>query len=146
MKLFFLFCAFGCLGVTVEVFFTALSELFDKRSSIQTKTRLMGHSYIWMFPIYGGGVLLLSPLQSYLSAEHVLLRLCVYTFALFIIEYMMGYLLEKVTGRCPWKYQSGLHVHGFIRLDYAPLWMGFCWLIETIYVFLNHLKLDLSNI
>jgi len=49
------FCIYGLLGWCFEVFWTAVTE---KAWGKQTDWRLVGHSYLWMFPIYG----LLAPL------------------------------------------------------------------------------------
>jgi len=40
------------------------------------------------------------------------------------------------TGRCPWHYDSRWAVHGYIRLDYAPFWLIFGFIIETVYLWL----------
>ena len=41
----------------------------------------------------------------------------------FTIEYLTGWLLRNTLGVSPWDYSnSPFHVHGLIRLDYAPVW------------------------
>ena len=44
------FIFWGMFGLTVELFFTAITELITKKN-----LNLMGHSSIWMFPIYTFG-------------------------------------------------------------------------------------------
>ena len=46
-----------------------------------------------------------------------------------------GYALQLLTGKCPWQYTSGWHIMGLIRLDYAPAWLFFAFLLETIYLY-----------
>jgi len=41
-----------------------------------------------------------------------------------------------VLGDCPWRYRKGMHLHGLVRLDYAPYWLGaalgFEWLRDAL--------------
>lgn len=133
------FALFGCFGITVEIFFTAISDFVIAAGEGVYNFRLMGQSYIWMFFIYGLIALLLPPIYSRLAKLPLLVRLLVYTLGIFTIEFITGFLLEQLTGRCPWKYQTGLHIMGYIRLDYAPAWMVFAWGMETYYLFLKKL-------
>jgi len=45
------FALYAGLGITTEVFFTAISDLIISASFEDLS--LKGYSYIWMFPIYG---------------------------------------------------------------------------------------------
>ena len=45
------FIFWGMFGLTVELFFTAITKLITKKN-----LNLMGHSSIWMFPIYALGL------------------------------------------------------------------------------------------
>jgi len=47
-KLVFYMLFFICLGMTTEVFFTAISDFIAGEGSL----RLMGHTYVWMAFIY----------------------------------------------------------------------------------------------
>ena len=74
-----------------------------------------------MFPIYGMAALL-APLSAALNKKPVLFRGCVYTFFIFLTEFITGKLLKK-HDLCPWNYEnSKYNIAGVIRLDYAPLW------------------------
>jgi hypothetical protein len=45
------------------------------------------------------------------------------------------------TGRCPWDYsQKRYHFKGLIRWDYAPIWFGFCFLLELVHDFLLRIR------
>lgn len=111
----FLTC--GLLGWCLEIFWTGLHTLGGK------DFRLMGHSSLWMFPIYGMASCI-SPLSQKLRSLKwpFPLRGIVYTAGIFATEYGTGFLLKKYN-LCPWDY-SGCHsnIHGLIRLDYAPIW------------------------
>ena len=136
----FLFIAFACVGITTEIFFTAI---VDAINHVQAGTgidwRLMGKSYIWMFPIYGLAGLLFPLLYDRIIKIPLVLRMCIYGIVILAIEFTTGAILDKLTGQCPWQYTSGWQVMGYIRLDYFPLWAGFGLLIERIYVFLSNL-------
>jgi len=125
---------FGLLGITIEVIFTAFYPLF---SSEQFSWSLEGNSYIWMFFIYA----LINPLFELgypkVKNYNIIIRLLIYSSIIFAIEFSMGFILEKLTGKCPWEYSTGLTFFGYIRLDYIFFWMVFGYLIEKIYLLLN---------
>ena len=50
------FALYAGLGITTEVFFTAISDLIASGSFDDLS--LKGQSYIWMFPIYGSASIL----------------------------------------------------------------------------------------
>lgn len=105
----------GTLGWCLEILFTALHSL--RRRDLT----LMGHTSIWMFPIYGSGCLL-TPLFQVLKKLPVFLRGCIYASLIFLVEYFSGSLLSKKK-LCPWNYgKSRWHIHEVIRLDYLPCW------------------------
>ncbi len=118
------FMLFGMLGVTVEVCYTAIVDLLDTWGP-GMELSLKGVSYIWMIPIYGSAAFLF-PLGFKVVREWPrLLRYLIYGVAILIVEFITGFALEQMTGRCPWEYQTGWHIAGYIRLDYLPLWMLF---------------------
>lgn len=130
--------AFGCLGTTTEVWFTAFSRLFVQRSGDQSvDLSLAGHSYVWMFFIYASAALLFPIFYPRIANLALLLRLLIYTVSIFSIEYLSGWLLDATTGSCPWHYDSVWAVRGYIRLDYGPFWMAFGYIIERVFVTLN---------
>lgn len=136
-----LFISFGCLGITTEVFFTSVSDtIANYIESSFLDLKLQGHSYIWMFFIYGFGALLFRPIYQKLIKLPTLVRICMYAFIIILIEFFTGFLLDKLTGTCPWHYTEGLHVMGYARLDYYPFWIIFSFLMEKIYAFLIRVK------
>lgn len=115
------FIIYGLLGWCIEIVWTALSSTIN---GTQQGWRLRGETYLWMFPIYGLIAPLYEPAHTALAAWPWLLRGIVYALGFLLIEYVTGWLLRKLTGACPWDYtnRSRWHLHGLIRLDYAPLW------------------------
>lgn len=126
---------FGCLGITTEIFFTSFTDLFINISNGQNfDLKLQGKSYAWMFIIYGSTPILYHLLFDYVEKWPTLFRLILTVSIIYIIEYISGYILEIATGACPWKYDKGWHINGFIRLDYAPFWLIFAFFLEKIYL------------
>lgn len=134
----FFFVAFGCIGITTEIFFTAIVDAITAvRAGGNINWRLLGTSYIWMFPIYGlAGIAFPLLYRKLLAKWPAVARWAFYGVAILAVEFVMGWLLDVTTGRCPWEYQTGWHIMGYIRLDYYPLWVGFGVMIERIYILL----------
>lgn len=97
------------------------------------RLRLVGRTYLWMFPIYGLAAFLFEPVHELLRARPLVLRGALYMTGCFAVEYAAGWLLERAVGRCPWDYTgSRFSLHGYIRLDYAPVWFAFGLVLERI--------------
>jgi len=125
------FYLWGTLGLSTEIFFTATVAMYH---ALKDQTRpdwgLSGHSYIWMFFIYGIGALLFPLGHKHLRGFHLLLRIFLVAIGIFIVEFITGFILDKVTGHCPWQYTNRWNIMGYIRLDYLPAWMIFAYVIE----------------
>lgn len=134
------FLLFGMLGVTVEVCYTAIVDLIDMWGTDTMDLSLKGVSYIWMLPIYGLASILFPIGFGLVKAWPRLLRYFIYAVAILIVEFITGFILEKTTGRCPWEYQTGWHVAGYIRLDYMPLWMLFGATLEEFHKLILRLR------
>ena len=105
----------GLTGWCLEIIFTALHSL-QKRD-----LKLMGHTSLWMFPIYGSACLLMPVLQL-LRNIPVILRGSIYALCIFAGEYLTGQFLGK-RKLCPWNYErSRWHIKKVVRLDYFPNW------------------------
>ena len=134
----FLFIVFGCLGISVEVIFTAFSKLITELySSKLVDFALLGNSYVWMFFIYGIGSIAFPVLYNLINHFHLLFRLLIYAIVIFIIEFLTGFLLDVIMGSCPWKYNGYFAICGYIQLSYVFFWMGFGYMVERIYIFLT---------
>ena len=118
----------GFIGWGAELIWTSLHNRIENHDK-----RLMGHSSLYMFPIYGMAALL-KPCAGRLKKKHrsPLSRGLVYMTMIFLTEYSTGYVLKKA-GRCPWDYSHApLNINGLVRLDYAPCWFGAGLLFERI--------------
>jgi uncharacterized membrane protein len=125
---------YGIFGWCAEIVWTATSALGDAlRRGLRIDRRLMGHTYLWMFPIYGCGGRLFEVVHALARQRPWPLRGVVYMLGCFVVEYAAGWLIQRATGRIPWDYSdSRWHVRGLIRLDYAPVWFVFGLLLERV--------------
>jgi uncharacterized membrane protein len=54
------------------------------------------------------------------------LRGLVYLLGIWLVEFSVGWLLRKLTGKCPWDYSNFPgNIRGIITLEYAPVWFIF---------------------
>lgn len=122
------FLILGCVGVALEVAFTAAVD-----PAVREGRRLKGQSYVWMFPIYGLTVPFFRLLWPLVGEWPWAARAPLYVLILFAVEYLTGWLLRRLTGRCPWDYgDARWGVHGLVRLDYAPAWLGAVTVFEAV--------------
>ena len=134
----FMIVGFACFGITVEVFFTAFTALLTQNPLCGKPLMAMaGTSYVWMAFIYGLIPILGILLHDKAKPIPFWIRLPLYVVIIYVIEFVSGYLLQLVTGSCPWHYTSGHNIMGLIQLDYFPAWLIFSWLTEQIYIFMN---------
>lgn len=145
-----LYAVFGCVS---EVLFTGSMDLISPRfmSSWNTRTtaaataqrpewyapgrdgRAVGYTFLWMFPIYAL-LIFLEPISLAMQDWIWPLRGLVYMFLIWGVEFITGFLIEKIVGRCPWDYSySRFSFKGYIRWDFAPVWFVFGFLFEWIY-------------
>ena len=137
-KIIFMLLFFGCFGMATEIFFVAFTNLFTgKPLWDEPLWSLTGKTYVWMFPIYMMIPVIAGFLLNYVGGFPLLVRLLIYTTIILSVEFITGFALEQITGKCPWEYTTGWHLMGYIRLDYAPAWMLFAFIIEYLYLFLD---------
>lgn len=118
----------GFIGWGSELIWTGLHNRIHNHDK-----RLMGHSSLYMFPIYGMAALL-KPFARQLRRHFTsrFSRGMIYMTMIFLAEYSTGFLLKKAD-RCPWDYSSApLNINGLIRLDYAPCWFALGLFYENI--------------
>lgn len=128
------FAVFACLGITAEIIFTAFYDVFEGIKSTAELWKLEGNSYVWMIFIYGSASFLIPFFYKIIKRFNLPIRLLLYALGIFLIEYLTGFFLELTTGQCPWKYDTGMHISGYIRLDYTPFWMFFGWILESLHL------------
>ena len=131
------FFIYGALGWCIEIIWTAVVGKVNG----QQGWRLVGVTYLWMFPIYGLIAPLYEPLHDAIRGWPLLLRAVLYAAGFMGIEYATGWLLRRLTGVCPWDYtgRARWHLHGLMRLDYAPLWALLGLALEPVHDFLVRL-------
>lgn len=119
------FAICGLTGWCIEIIYTSLGALTKKDRT------LTGHTSIWMFPIYGLAAII-GELYPFLKKYPPALRGGLYGIGILSVEYLSGRFLKQHK-LCPWDYSKAkLNIHGVIRLDYLPLWMGAGLLFERI--------------
>ena len=134
----FIILFFACFGMTCEIFFVAFKNLINNTPLFeQPLWSLTGKTYVWMFPIYVLIPVLGKILFEKFAKYPLLVRAGIYTALIFVVEFSSGFLLEAITGKCPWEYTTGWHIMGYIRLDFTPAWMVFSIAIESLYKYLE---------
>jgi uncharacterized membrane protein len=126
------FVIYGLLGWCGEIIFTALPKCRP------IDWQLRGHTFLWMFPIYGLIAPLYEPVHDALRTWPWPARGLVYTAGFIAVEFISGWMLARLIGRCPWDYsgKTRWHVRGFARLDYAPIWFAVGLALEPVHDFL----------
>ena len=131
------FVIYGLLGWCMEIVWTAL----PRRRPVDWHLR--GSTFLWMFPIYGLIAPLYEPLHEALRGAGAPwpLRGLIYAAGIMGVETLTGWLLERLTGRCPWDYRAATRWHwrGYTRFDYAPLWFAVGLALEPVHDFLVRL-------
>lgn len=136
----FLFLSFGCIGITTEIIFTSFSDsIISYLDSSNFDMKLVGHSYFWMFFIYGLIAILFPPVYKKVKGFFIVYRLILYATVIFFIEFISGFILDQIIGKCPWQYSNKFSIYGYIRLDYLFFWMGFGYLVEKLYLYLSNM-------
>jgi len=131
---------YACLGVTGEVVFTALCARLgvgvtaDVRDDVAARGswRLRGHSFVWMLPIYGLGLLAFERVHDAVRGAPWLFRGVVYVAALYVLEQASGVLLERLIGARVWRWTgpgAARHVH----FAMAPVWFALGLLVEPLH-------------
>ena len=128
------FVIYGCVGLFIETVWTGLGSALSGDKNLKCNT------YLWMFPIYGMGILL-EPVHEFIRGFLWIYRGFIWAAVIFIIEYATGYMLKFIIGGCPWDYDSdgevAASVKGIIRLDYLPVWFFVGLMFERIHDFIK---------
>lgn len=131
------FVLYGVVGWCAEIFWTAI---IDRVRGKQKDWRLLGHTSLWMFPIYGLIAPLYEPVHDTLRPWPWFLRGVVYLLGIWIVEYATGWLLRRLTGKCPWDYSDLRgNLHGLVAWEFGPLWFAFGLALEPVHDFLVRL-------
>ena len=129
------FVIYGCLGLFLEIIWTGLM------SAVKGDKNLRCGTYLWMFFIYGAGVIL-EPLHELIREFLWIYRGFIWSAVIFAVEYMTGFILKLTIGSCPWNYDGDgdeiiTSVKGIIRIDYLPVWFFVGLLFERVHDFIK---------
>lgn len=129
------FIIYGCFGLFIEILWTGFGSALKKDKNLTCNT------YLWMFPIYGAGGVLLEPVHEFLRGFLWIYRGFIWAVLIFLIEYITGYILKSVLGRCPWDYDGNgeviASINGIIRIDYLPVWFCVGLIFERLHDFVR---------
>ena len=118
----------GMFGLTIELCFTALCSLFFKK-----KFNLIGHTSLWMFPIYAIGLSYGFDIVKQIM-PYPILRYISYPFWIWMIEIIIGFPANKM-GIKIWDYSylaDNKHWKGIISYVHFPVWILFGILVEIV--------------
>ena len=115
-------------GLCCETIFTAVVNLFSKKAY-----NLMGHTSLWMFPVYSIGLTYGFSLVQYIIPND-LLRYVSYPLWIWLVEILVGYPASKVGIRI-WDYRylsNNKHWNGIISFVHYPIWVFFGFFVELV--------------
>ena len=123
----------GIFGLIVEIFFTAIVDLFSKRDF-----NLKGHTSLWMFPLYSLGLTYgFDVIQQIIPNDFI--RYLSYPLWIWLIEILVGYPASKIGIRI-WDYRylsNNKHWKGIISFIHFPIWIIFGVLVELVDILFN---------
>lgn len=125
--------AFILIGITLEIFWTSI---FNYKKTKNKK--FIGKTSLWMFPIYAIVPLIYIFVLNYLFFLSIFLRGIIYMIFFYILEYISGYLIKKITKTTPWNYKNKKYnLKGLICLEYVPVWYIYGILGEFLFIFIT---------
>ncbi len=131
------FVLYGLGGWCGEVLFTAVTESLPRRD-----WRLLGTTYLWMFPVYGLLAIFYEPVHDLIRDLPWLIRALIWSLGFTTIELLTGWLIARVSGRCPWDYVVAgkrLAINPYIRWDFFIVWAVVGLALEPVHDFLVRL-------
>ena len=133
--MFIRFVLYGLGGWCGEVIFTALTQSVPRRD-----WRLVGTTYLWMFPIYGLIAIFYEPVHDLIRDLPWYVRAVIWSIGFTTVELITGWTIAKITGRCPWDYsQKRFAINAYIRWDYFLVWAVIGLALEPVHDFLVEL-------
>jgi hypothetical protein len=129
------FVLYGLGGWCGEVIFTALTGSLPRRD-----WRLVGTTYLWMFPIYGLLAFFYEPVHDLIRTTPWPVRAVIWSLGFTTVELVSGWLIARLTGRCPWDYSAKRWaINPYIRWDFFPVWALIGLALEPVHDFLVRL-------
>lgn len=118
-----LFAVYSFIGWIIEVVY---------RSAKQKKFINAGFLHGTFIPIYGFGAAFVIILEYFLDPYNVVVRLIVYGIVLTLVEYLVGYLFEKIFKLKLWDYsENAFNIQGRICLLFSIFWTMIAFLFVT---------------
>ncbi|MEN6638949.1 MAG: hypothetical protein ABFC95_07105 [Smithella sp.] len=109
-----LFAVYCFMGWVVEVIYRSIS---------QRKFVNAGFLFGPFIPIYGLAAFMLIVMQHVLQGWHPVSRFVLFGLAVTFLEYMVGFLSEKIFKLRLWDYsENRFHLHGHVCLRFSILW------------------------
>lgn len=140
MPVWFRLLFYACLGVAAEVLFTAVCAKLGLRLTADLDDpearrawRLKGHSFVWMFPIYGVGFLAFEVVHDLVRFAAWPVRGLTYVTVLYAIELAAGMALVVLTGDHVWRWIGRGSIRGHVHLAMAPVWFFVMLALEPIH-------------
>jgi len=121
---------YGLLGICLEIFWTGFESLLHSDYTME------GTTYIWMFFIYGLAVFL-EPVHDKIREYNTIVRGLIYMFLIYSGEFITGFALQKLIGKCPWYYADNGSIYGIITLYFIPVWFSLGLIFERVHDFFN---------
>jgi hypothetical protein len=118
----------GAFGLLTELCFTAVREMIQNE-----KMSMIGHTSLWMFPIYAFGLTYGFDFAMYVISDDTI-RYLTYPLWIWSVELFVGLLALKLDVRI-WDYRylpRWAHWRGIISFVHYPLWVVFGILVEWI--------------
>ena len=115
-------------GLCFEILFTSISELCSKRNF-----NLMGHTSLWMFPIYSLGLTYGFDLVQYFISNDFI-RYLSYPLWIWLVEVLVGYPASQIGIRI-WDYRylsKNMHWKGIVSYAHFPVWIVFGISVELV--------------
>lgn len=128
------FVLYGLGGWCGEVLFTAVTESIPRKD-----WRLTGITYLWMFPIYGLLAVFYEPMHDLIRDLPWWGRALIWSLGFTLVELTAGWLIAKVSGRCPWDYVAAgkrFAINPYIRWDFFIVWAVIGLALEPVHDFL----------
>ncbi len=109
-----LFAIYCFMGWVLEVIY---------RSITQRKFVNAGFLFGPFIPIYGLGAFIIIVLQHFFQDWHLVARFVVFGLAITLMEYLVGFLSEKIFKMTLWDYsENRFNLHGHVCLHFSIIW------------------------
>ena len=141
MKPYFVeFLLYTALALSSEAIFTGLGDVYHRwRAGLPFDRKLPCSTQLWSIAVYG-----LSATFAFNVITAIFPRFyraawwergLVYVFGTYAFEYAWGWILEKTTGACPWRYRNSRHaLLRYTKPEYFGLWFFFGFALEWVHL------------